>query len=158
MEEESAEFKTVKICDPSLQMAFRDLESKLLHFLNVNGFITDDVQSQVLSVKSVLSVNDKTRMLAEGIKKRVSEKYDSYHELVRGLSRGGVHYEPIVKKLNEEYQRQISTQQQDGKCAGIHTEGGEPWDIHPQTSDLPPPQTPEEIFEISSNFNLVLCL
>ena len=40
--------------------------------------------------------------------------------------------------------------------SGIHTEGGEPWDIHPQTLDLPPPQTPEEIFEISSNFNLVL--
>ena len=41
---------------------------------------------------------------------------------------------------------------------GIHTEGGEPCDIHPQTLDLPPPQTPEEIFEISSDFNLVLCL
>ena len=42
--------------------------------------------------------------------------------------------------------------------AGIHTEGGGgPWDIPLQTSNLPP-QTPEEIVEISSNFNLVLCL
>ena len=41
---------------------------------------------------------------------------------------------------------------------GFIQKGGEPWDIHPQTSDLPPPppQTPEEIFEISSDFNLVL--
>ena len=111
----------MKICDPSLQTAFRDLETKLVHFLNMNGFISDDVQSQVLNVRSVLAVNDKTQMLVEGIRRRVSQKKDSYHELVRGLSRGGVHYEPIVKKLNEEYQRQISssTQQQDGKCVYI---------------------------------------
>ena len=116
-EEESAEFRTVKKCAPLLQKALKGLESKVVYFLNEKGFITDDVMSQVLNVKTVLSVTDKTLMLVEGIKTRVDLDEDSYHELVHGFSQGGPHYAPIVKKLNEEYQRQTSTKQQNGECA-----------------------------------------
>lgn len=115
-EEESAEFKTVKKCALSLQKALKGLENKVNIFLNEKGFITDDVYSQVLNVKTVLSVTDKTLMLVEGIKDRVDQDKDSYHILVRGLTQGGVHYAPIVKKLHEEYQRQTSMQQQDCEC------------------------------------------
>ena len=115
MEEESAEFRTVKKCAPALQKALNGLESKVVYFLNEKGFITDDVSSQVLNVKTVLNVTDKTLMLVEGIKSRVSQDKNSYHELVRGFSNGGVLYKPIVEKLRNEYQRQSSMIQQDGE-------------------------------------------
>ena len=42
----------------------------------------------------------------------------------------------------------------DGRCiSGIHTEGGEPWDIHPQTSDLPlPPKLLKKFLKLVARF------
>ena len=99
----------------SLEKALKGLDRNMVDFLYKNGFITDNVCDQVLSHVTLLSAADKAHELIKGIKNRVKQDKGSYFVLVGGLTQGGVLYMPILKVLDEEYQRQL-VKQTTGEC------------------------------------------
>ena len=109
--EDSIEFKTVRRCTVALETALKGLDRNLVDFLYQNGFITEDVCDQVLNRVTLLSNADKAQELIKGIKNQVKQDKRNYFVLVGGLTQGGVLYKPILKVLDEEYQRQLVKQQ-----------------------------------------------
>ena len=122
---ESIELKSVKNCIISLDKALKSPENKIIFFLNVNGFITDEVCASVLNPNSSLTAANKTYQLIEGIKNRIDQDKDSYQVLINGFTQSGIRYTPIVRKLKEEYAKQANPNMQSCECAsqlGLHFE------------------------------------
>ena len=122
---ESIELKSVKNCIISLDKALKSPENKIIFFLNVNGFITDEVCASVLNPNSSLTAANKTYQLIEGIKNRIDQDKDSYQVLINGFTQSGIRYTPIVRKLKEEYAKQANPNMQSCECAwqlGLHLE------------------------------------
>ena len=94
-----------------LETALKGLDRNMVDFLYQNGFITDDVCDQVLNPVTSLSDVDKAYELVKAIKNRVKQDKESYLVLVDCLTQGGVLYQPVVKILAEEYQRQLVEQE-----------------------------------------------
>ena len=106
-EEESVEFKTVKVCDGALAKALKGagLEIGMVNFLKEKGFITEGVRSKVIGMTTTLGDVDKTNLLVEGIKDRIDQDENSFQVLMDEFKRSGVMYEPIVNKLKNEHMR-----------------------------------------------------
>ena len=117
-EEESVEFKTVKTCAGALAKALKGAgpETAMVNFLKEEGFINEGVHLNVIDTKSPLSVADKTNLLVEGIKNRIDQDEDSYKLLVDKFKKSGVMYEPIVKKLTKEYEKQYAAANPNTPC------------------------------------------
>ena len=100
------ELKTVNKCTVALESALEGLERNMVDFLYQNGFINNATSKKVLNPMIMLSDADKAHELVNGIKNRVKQDKGSYFVLINGLVQGGILYQPIVKTLTEEYQRQ----------------------------------------------------
>ena len=116
---ESIELKTVKNCIVSLLKALKYPENEMVYFLNNNGFITDEVCTSVLNPYSSLTTANKACQLIEGIKNRIDQDKDSYQVLINEFTRVGIRYDPIVRKLKEEYAKQANPNMQSCECECI---------------------------------------
>lgn len=76
----------------------------MVHSLNHEGYISDEVCEDVLS--SSRSDTAKAGELVKGIIWRVKQDSTSYHKFVAKLKEFDKVYEPIVGKLEAEYHRQ----------------------------------------------------
>ena len=121
----SAEFMTLEHCTVPLETALSDLERDLVHFLCLNGFISDDVRDKVLTPVSVLSEGEKAGEVVRWIKKKVMQDPGSYHVLMRKLQQGGRRYQPIINKL--EATRQKVARGQSVICFSVRYMGM--WDL-----------------------------
>ena len=82
----------------------------MVHFLNSEGFISDEVHDAVLDPFSLLNEVQKAGKLVMGIKWRVKQDRGSYHKLVAKLKEFGKVYEPLLRALEAEHSRQIKSQ------------------------------------------------
>ena len=118
---DSLELRTVKKCSPELVTALKGLDSKLVHFLREEGFITDGIHEKVTNVASLLSKAEKASELVGCIEDRIEQDSGSYHIFLDWLKKGpGKYYEPIVKKLEAEFNRMSSAAVQSSKCELLH--------------------------------------
>ena len=106
----SVELKTLRACTGQLETALKREERDLVHFLNVSGFISEDVYDIVLNPLSMLSEVQKAGELVKGIKWRVEQDRASYHELVAKLKDFGKVYKPVLRALEAEHTRQLGSQ------------------------------------------------
>lgn len=98
----SREYRTVVKCSGALETALKS-DRDIMHFLNSEGFITDEVWDDVLDARSMLTPAQKAGKLVKGIRNKVSESPQHYHTLVEHLSKNRIRYGSIVDKLNREY-------------------------------------------------------
>ena len=103
---DSPELRTLKACTPQLETALKGLDSGLVHFLNHNSFITDNVMDKVRNPVTMLNEADKAWELVKWIKNRVKQDPPSYHVLLGRLKQSGNLYKSIVKILEAEYAKQ----------------------------------------------------
>ena len=103
---DSPELRTLKACTPQLETALKGLDSGLVHFLNHNNFITDNVMDKVRNPVTMLTEDDKAWELVKWIKNKVKQDPPSYHVLLGRLKQSGSLYKSIVKILEAEYARQ----------------------------------------------------
>ena len=96
---DSPELRTLKACTPQLETALKGLDSGLVHFLNHNSFITDDVMDNVRNPVTMLNEADKAWELVRWIKNRVKQDPPSYHVLLGRLKQSGNLYKPILYKF-----------------------------------------------------------
>ena len=96
------------MCTPQLETALWGLDRELVHFLNQEHFINDDVEDKVLNPRSMLTEADNALELLKWIKNRVKQDPPSYHVLLGRLKQSGNLYKPIVKQVEAEYARQNS--------------------------------------------------
>ena len=106
----SVELKALKACTTQLETALKRQERDLLHFLNLEGFISDEVHDDVLNPLSIFNEVQKAGKLVRGIKWRVKQDRGSYHKLVAKLKEFGKVYEPLLRALEAEHSRQIGSQ------------------------------------------------
>jgi hypothetical protein len=101
-----SELKTLEKCTPQLETAFKEVERDLVHFLLDECFISSDVHDEVLEPRTLLNKSEKAGKLVKSIKNRVKQDPSSYHTLIDELKRRGRRCDPIVKILEEEYNKQ----------------------------------------------------
>lgn len=103
---ESLEYKTIVSCAKQLEIAFSSLDRNLVHFLNQEGFITQEVCDDILNPRSTLTNREKAGELVTGIRKKVELSAPKYHSFLNYLCQRGKQYEDIVnilaKRLSEE--------------------------------------------------------
>jgi len=99
---ESPELKAIKKCAPNLERALKGLDRDLVHFLNDEGFISDEVLNKVLNPVSVWSEDDKATELVKWIRNRVKQDPASFHTLLAWFKARGKYYEPIMMALEAE--------------------------------------------------------
>ena len=105
----SREYRTVVNCAKPLGIALRSLDQDIVHFLQQEGFITEEVHDEVLKPRSVWTDHQKAGELVTGIRNRVELSAQNYHTLLNHLRQSGKHYRSIVKILDKEYSRQGQT-------------------------------------------------
>ena len=103
---ESVEFKTVVSCAGKLEIALRSTDRDIVHFLHQEGFITQEMQDDILCPRSMLSNHQKAGELVTAIRNEVQLSAQKYHTLVNHLRQNGKQYGSIVNILDEEYRRQ----------------------------------------------------
>lgn len=100
---DSIELKTIKKCASQLETALVGLDSKLVHFLQEEGYITDDVHDRILNPASLLGRSDKASELVKWIRNRIQLHSESYHMLINWFRKNGKLYQPIVNILELEF-------------------------------------------------------
>ena len=103
-----AEYRTIVQCTTQLEVALRSCDGVIVHFLNQEGFITEEVHDEVLNPR-LLNDYQKATKLVTGVRNKVFLRAQSYHTFLNYLCRRGNHYGSIVKILDEEYNRQLLT-------------------------------------------------
>jgi hypothetical protein len=106
---DSPELRTLKECTPQLETALKGLESGLVHFLNREGFIVDDVEEKILNPVTQLTDMNRAGELVMWIRHRVTQHPPSYHVLLDWLKEGGKHYQPIVSIMEAEFLNQTQS-------------------------------------------------
>jgi septal ring factor EnvC (AmiA/AmiB activator) len=100
-----SELKTLEKCTQQLETALKEVERDLVHVLLKECLISSDVHEDVLEPRTSLNNSEKAGELVKSIKNRVKQDPSSYHTLIDELKRRGRRYEPIVKILEEEYNK-----------------------------------------------------
>lgn len=95
----SAELKTVRQCTSELETALMGCDRELVHFLEMEGFISSGVRDEILNPRSILTEAQKAVELVRWIRNRVDQESGSFHILVNHLKKSGKFYRPIVEKL-----------------------------------------------------------
>ena len=103
---DSIELITVQKLTTELETALNGPEMRFVHFLREKGFINGDTCDKILNPEFRLTGGQKAREVVHGIKNRIKLDAMSYHALLDEFKNRGAFYEPIAKKLEEEYQRQ----------------------------------------------------
>ena len=109
---ETTEFLTLINCTGKLEIALQS-DRELAQFLNSEGFITDEVYTDVSSATSMQTPLQKAGTLVACIKNKVKLNPKRYHTLVRHLRQNKRKYEDIVSILDEEYKRVMRDNQDD---------------------------------------------
>ena len=97
------ELEAIRKSTPYLETALKMLNRGLVYFLEEEGFISDDVCEKVLNPRTPLSEVERAGELVTRIRDRVKIDSRSFHQLVDRLKQDGATFEPIVKKLEAEY-------------------------------------------------------
>jgi hypothetical protein len=105
---DSPEFRTLRVCTAQLETALKGLDRNLIHFLNREGFIKDEVHDHILNPVTMLRDDQKAWELAKWIIHRVKQHPPSYHVFLGRLKLSGKVYEPIVGILEAEFAKQAS--------------------------------------------------
>ncbi len=106
---ESREYRTVVSCTKQLETALFRSDRAIVHFLNQEGFISQEVHDEVLNPKSMWTDHQKAGELVTGIRNKVELSAQDYHTLLNHLHQSGKHYKGIVGILEKEYDRQEQT-------------------------------------------------
>ena len=109
-----AETTTLINCTGHLETAMQS-DRELAHFLNREGFITDEVYTEVSRATSMQTPLEKAGTLVACIKDKVKLNPKRYHTLVCHLRQNKRKYEDIVSILDEEYKRVSDSQDDHGK-------------------------------------------
>ena len=109
---ETTEYLTLLNCTGKLEIALQS-DRELAQFLNREGFITDEVYTDVTSATSMQTPLQKAGTLIVYIKNKVKLNSKRYHKLVRYLRQNKRKYEDIVNILEEEYNRVMCDSQDD---------------------------------------------
>ena len=113
----SPESKAIENLRRDLEIAFKDPERALVHYLVSQGFIKASLRDDVLAARSLLTQRDKAGMLVDAIAESVSLKSSLFHKLVADLGQHGAFYHSTVEKLRGEYVRLTSGTQPVGISA-----------------------------------------
>ena len=100
---DSSELRTLQECTPQLETALEGLDRRFVHFLQMEGFIRDDIADEIQNPKTSLTEAQKAREIVKWIKNRVRLDPPSYHVLLYGLNHSGHTYQPIVWILKTKY-------------------------------------------------------
>ncbi len=87
-----------------LEIAVRE-DRDMLHFLHVNGLITQGTYDSVSDPRSTtLNPMEKASLLVRDIKLKVRLNPENYHVLIRYFSENELQYKDIVNILNKKYE------------------------------------------------------
>ena len=95
------------MCTPQLETALKGLDRRLVHFLQMEGFFSNDIADEIQNPRTLLTVEQKTGELVKWIKNRIQVHPRSYHVLLHRLKQSGQLYQPIVWILEAEYTKQL---------------------------------------------------
>ena len=99
----SPELEAVRKCTPDLETALKVPDRNLVHFLEYEGFFSDDVHDDILNPRSMLTEMERAGELVKWIKNRVKQDPGSFHILLHCFKQSVALYKPIVNKLSAEY-------------------------------------------------------
>ena len=102
---EPIELTTIRNLAPELETALLGVDRSLVHYLNREGFVEDDVCDDVLNPRSTLRESEKAGELVKAIRKRVKQEPQNFHMLLNHLKECGTRYQPIMKKLDKEFEQ-----------------------------------------------------
>jgi hypothetical protein len=97
------ELKALRKCATLMDAALEVMDRDLVHYLRNEGFITNDAHNEVLSPQSMLTKAQKAGELVKGIENRVKQDPKSFHILLNRFKQSGILFEPIRRKLTDEY-------------------------------------------------------
>ncbi len=101
-----SEYRTIVNCTKPLEAVLRSIDRDMVHLLNQEDFITQEVHDDVLNPRCILNNHQKAGELVTEIRNKVEESAKNYHVLVSHLRQSGRKYEAIVGILDREYNRQ----------------------------------------------------
>ena len=104
----SEEYLTMVTCASQLATALHS-DRNIPHHLHAKGFITKDIYDDVINPRCMLSESGKACELVSGIRRTVERSPTQYHKLVSYLRENGDRYNDIVKILDEEYSKSVSS-------------------------------------------------
>lgn len=132
--DDSIELTIIKKCMTNLEVALLSahVDRNLVHFLNHEGFLPENIHDELLKPASLLNDAQKAGELVKWIKNRVQQDSSSYHVLVAELKKHGKCYHPILELLENEYSKYRalvpSSQQRSRKCMCIFKSIMGKWD------------------------------
>ena len=85
-----------------LERAFES-ESDLAHHLNKEGYLKDDDYDDVINPKTMLSRKENASILAGGIKNKVEQNPQRYHEFLKDLRLSPRKYGDVVDLLDKHF-------------------------------------------------------
>ena len=134
---ESTEYLTLLNCTGKLEIALQS-DRELAQFLNQEGFITDEVYTDVTNTTSVQTAVQKAGTLISCIKNKVKLNSSRYHRFVYYLRQNKRRYEDIVSILDKEYNKILCCSQDDhGNSADASQIDAVGIGILPRPIDLP---------------------
>ena len=129
---ETTEYLTLINCTGKLETALQS-DRELAQFLNQEGFITDEVYTDVTNTTSMQTPLQKAGTLIACIKNKVKLNSSRYHRFVYYLRQNKRRYEDIVSILDKEYNKILCCSQDDhGDVSQIDAVG-----VLPQPIDVP---------------------
>ena len=99
---ESREYATLMKHSKELEIALSS-DTNILHFLNKEGFITDDVYYEVHDPKSMMSPTEKSSKIVNAIRNKVKLNPLNYQKLLRHFHQDRRRYGDIADILDNEY-------------------------------------------------------
>ena len=126
---ETTEFLTLINCTGKLEIALQS-DRELAQFLNKEGFINDEVYTDVSSATSMQTPLQKAGTLVACIKNKVKLNPKRYHILVRHFRQNKRKYEDIMSILEEEYNT-VMCDSQDDRGKQVDVDAAQP--IHVQS-------------------------
>lgn len=104
-------------CRTELERAIVALESKFVHFLELEGFLPKTVHDEILKPETLLTDDQKVVKVVYWIRHRVEGDKQSFHLLVDWFKKQGKFYQPIVRTLETEYKQQVAAQSTQCQCS-----------------------------------------
>ncbi len=100
-----SEYRTIVQCTEELETVLQS-DKAILHFLNREGFIKPNVYEDVNNPKSLLSEDEKARLLVTGIRNKVKLNPKNYHKILKYFHKDRRMYGDIADILDKEYRQQ----------------------------------------------------
>ena len=119
---ESREYATLVKHSEKLEIALIS-DTNILHFLNKEGFITDNVYYEVHDPKSMMSAVKKSCIVVDAIRNKVKLNSQNYHKLLHYFRQNRRSFGDIADILDNEFIGNMSSPQMNG--ASLHTDSSD---------------------------------